>query len=108
MDGTYTHRIIVNEFGQVQVTRLTTKTLIHSSEHFNSISKSRVVYCESLSDDLAVETGVKLAKEERKNKKFDTAFISIGKEEAASHLLSFSIAAYFLIGIFFILLLIVR
>ncbi len=108
MVSTYTHRIIINELGQVQVTRLATKSLIHSSSHFNSSTKNRVVYCENLSDELAVETGVKLAKEEEKNRKFDTAFISIEKEQAASHLLSFSIAAYFLIGIFFILLLIVR
>ncbi len=108
MESVNTHRIIVNEHGQLQVTRLGDKSLIHSSPHFNKCSCPTVVYCEHPSDETAVEMGCKMAKEKKSIVKPGFLLTEFGKKGAASHLFSFAIAAYFLVTIFLILVVIVR
>ncbi len=106
MSNQYTHRIIVNELGQLQVTRLEDKELVHKSRHFNKFIKNKIVYCEDNDDLCAVKLGLKIAEENETKLETNGFIIPMGKESAASHLVSFSVAAYFFVGIFFILLLI--
>ena len=107
-DERHTHRIIVNEHGQVQVTRLDTKSLIFSTHHFNNGVSSEVVYCEHRSDESAVEMGLKLAEDARNRTRKSRPNLVFGQGNAASHLFSFAIAAYFIVTIFLILVMIVR
>ncbi len=102
----YSHRIIVNELGQIQVTRLADKELVHQSGHFNKSIKSKIVYCEDNDDNCAVKLGLRIAGEYAPKLESNGFVIPMGKESAVSHLMSFSVAAYFFLGIFFILLLI--
>ena len=106
MTNQYSHRIIVNELGQIQVTRLEDKELVHQSRYFNKSIKNKIVYCDDGNDRNAIELGMKIAEEYEPKLDTNGFIIPMGKENAASHLVSFSVAAYFFLGIFFILLLI--